>query len=163
MTAFESVTGQSLYGWKYGSHMSGDANIAGRVCEELVRQNRLTPENLLDVSREEDAPLHDMFEWDDSIAGELWRKKQAAKIIQSITVIEPVIQGRTLPIEVTPRAFVPTVDKVYMHISKVMEDPDKRSYLLEKAKKELRDFQNKYHMLSELAGVFTEIQKVVYE
>lgn len=49
----------------------------------------LTPAAVVEASRPEDAPLHDRFEWDDSIAGPRYREVQAAQIIRSVHI--PVI------------------------------------------------------------------------
>ena len=46
--------------------MRGSAQVAGEVCERLEARGRLTPSDLVDESRAEDAPLHGMFTWDDS-------------------------------------------------------------------------------------------------
>ena len=52
------------YTWLAGSRHKVDAEVAGRVCEELERNGGLTAERLVEASRPEDAPLHKEFEWD---------------------------------------------------------------------------------------------------
>lgn len=51
-----------------------------------TERGELTPAAVVDASRPSDAPLHDRFEWDDSVAGERYREVQAAEIIRSVHV-----------------------------------------------------------------------------
>ncbi len=43
--------------------------------------NKLTPDLVLDAARHPDHPLHSRFEWDDTVAGEKYRKIQAQELI----------------------------------------------------------------------------------
>ena len=52
----------------------------------------LTPANVVDVSRPENAPLHRVFLWDDSAAAEKYRQHQAQGLIRAVVRIEPVEQ-----------------------------------------------------------------------
>ena len=135
-----------------------DPNIAGKVCEDLAREGRLTPKDLVEVSRPEDAPLHNEFEWDDQKAAELFRQRQAHKIIVSLVAVETEEQKPT-------RAFFNvTFDNVkpgnYEETVVIMSDKMKREKLLEIARQELKTFKNKYQELKELAGVFAAIDKL---
>jgi hypothetical protein len=47
---------------------------------------RLTPRLIVDEARNPDHPLHTRFEWDDSVAGEKWRREQARALIRSVAV-----------------------------------------------------------------------------
>lgn len=139
--------------WADGSRMSGDANIAAEVCAKLEAEGRLNAQNLVDVSRDKDAPLHDMFEWDDSIAAEKYREEQAKKIIRSI-----VYTVEDKPI--TTRVFQSVGPKSYEKVERIMQSDEKRKYLLNAAKAELAAFKRKYQVLSELSEVFVVIDKV---
>ena len=63
-----------MYEFKKGSRINVDANIAGAMCEQLENSIGLTPKNLLDANRDEKAPLHNCFEWDDTEAAERYRE-----------------------------------------------------------------------------------------
>ena len=65
-----------VYKWKERAQIRVSADVAGRVCEELEKDGALTPKRLLDVSRAEDAPLHDAFEWNDGIAAEKYQRQE---------------------------------------------------------------------------------------
>lgn len=140
-----------IYKWKEGSQHKVSAQIAGEVCEVLEKNGELNAQNLVDVSRPEDAPLHDEFEWDDSIAAEMYRKTQAGAIIRHLA-----IETET----VTPvRAYFPIEVKSnkYEHIETIIRHEDKYAVLLKQALRELEAFQRKYQMLSELQELFDVI------
>ncbi len=146
----------AVYKWKSGSRVKCSAQAAGEVCEKLQRRGKLTPENLVDASRSEDAPLHGAFEWDDAIAAEKYRVTQASYIIRSIEV-------ETKYAEEPVRAFVPVTFKEktsYKGIEVVLKSEDGREQLLSRAMAELRAFERKYNSLEELAGVFAAIREV---
>ena len=145
---------ENVYKWVEGSKMSGDPNIAGKVCAELAEQGKLTPEELVNISRSEESPLHGMFEWDDTIAAEKYREVQARKIIRSVEV---VLADSPIP----QRAFQTVEHKTYQTIESVMGSEQMRQILLNNAKRELDAFRRKYSRLTELALVFEAIEKTV--
>lgn len=147
-----------IYKWKTGYQNKVSADTAGEVMEQLSRENRLSAKTLVDVSRPEDAPLHNAFEWDDTEAAERWREQQGRVLINSI-----VIQAEDHP-EVQPvRAFFVVEQKTgnYEPLTTIMRNEDKRQKLLETAKKELATFKAKYRSLTELDSLFSEIDKVL--
>ena len=135
--------------------------------EELARIERergsLTPELVVDESREEDAPLHPVFEWDDKKAAECYRVVQAGSLIRNVTVkIEEV--PRMEPV----RAFVNVapVGKrkgVFVSIKSAMTDEDGRETVVARAMAELERVKEKYKDLQELAGIFAEIDRLTME
>lgn len=145
---------ESIYKWVEGSKMGGDPNIAGMVCAELAEQGRLTPEELVNASRDEESPLHGMFEWDDTIAAEKYREVQARKIIRSVEV---VLTDSPIP----QRAFQTVGHRTYERIEHVMSDEQMRRILLQNAKRELDAFKRKYSRLTELSLVFEAISKTM--
>lgn len=145
-----------MYSWKDGARIKADANIAGKICEELVNTGGLTPQRLLDVSRAEDAPLHDEFEWDDSIAAEKYREGQAAHIIRCLVTTVDEAPDRVIRAYFTFKTeaheYIPSVD--------ILNDSEKRAKLLDQAYRELQAFKNKYKVLRELAEVFRAIDNL---
>lgn len=139
--------------WAEGSMMQGDAEVAAGVCAELESKGVFSAEMLVEVSRDKDAPLHGMFEWDDSIAAEKYRVQQAGKIIRSIVVV-----GDNKP--VAYRAFSSIGSKAYMSTARAVSSEKTRAILLKSAKNDLVAFRRRYQALSELAEVFDVIDKV---
>lgn len=138
------------------------AQVAGEYLNELgEKEGGLTAETLLEASRPEEALLHDCFEWDDSLAAERFRLRQARSFIGNIVAVE--IQGK--PVEKT-RAFVSVTETahrekgVFVPIVTAMSDERSRETVLKNALFELQAFKEKYRTLSELAKVFEAIDEL---
>lgn len=158
---------------KGGIHMVYEYKVpyakvsAQEAGEELARieceHGGLTPELVVDASREESAPLHPVFEWDDKKAAERYRIVQAGSLIRNVTVkIEEV--PRMEPV----RAFVniAPVGKrkgVFVSIKNAMTDEDGRETVVARAMEELERVKEKYKDLQELAGIFAEIDRLAME
>lgn len=142
-----------VYEWKTINYKT-QAETAGRVFEELEQTIGLTPKNLVEASRAEDAPLHNEFEWHDHVAAEKYREQQARVMICNLVVrtesVEPV------------RAFVSltTSERKYESIGIVLADKEKRNQLFEIALGELRTFKKKYADIKEFAKLFSEIDNL---
>lgn len=147
-----------IYEWKV--KLKTDAEVAGKVFEELEQGQGLTAENLVDVSRPEDAPLHNEFEWDDSIAAEKYRRNQATYLIRNLTIRTEETKEEPIRAYFTTEKGFAAGPRGFESTLKIMAEPVKRSSLLDIAIKELQSFQNKYRMLSELAEVFEAIDRV---
>ena len=137
-----------IYKWKPATCIKTPASIAGAVFEELAETVGLTPKNLVDASREESAPLHKEFEWDDSIAAEKYRENQAGHMIRSITIETQSAEPDSKSIEI--RAFFPVGAEEYEHITVISSDDEKKANLLQQALRELSWFKKKYECLCEL-------------
>ena len=147
--------------WKSGSHHKVDAQVAGDECSRVEREVGLTPKNLVDASRPEDAPLHSEFEWDDTLAAERYRETQASSIIRHLVTVE--VDGKEVP-ETRSYVSVPAKDttdndskNAYVNIYKALTEPETKDLVLRRALSELRAFERKYKNMSELAGVFSAI------
>lgn len=150
-----------VYQWKISQPVS--AETAGKEFERLEQKHgHISPELVLDESRNEEAPLHGCFEWDDSIAAEKYRINQAGMLIRNLTVIideheqtEPV----RAYINVVPEA--PARRGTFVNISSALQDEDMRDITLKAALRELEQFQKKYKNLNELASILSEIKKLI--
>ena len=143
-----------VYQWNPASRIKADANVAGKVFEELESTVGLTAKTLLDASRSEDAPLHNEFEWDDAKAAESYREVQASYIIRSLCVSAQDEIGEPV------RAVFAVNGGGYESVTVIMQDVDKRSSLLDMALRELRSFERKYKILEELSEVFSAIDRL---
>lgn len=162
------------YAWKRGTHHKVSADTAAKVCEDLEAEGRLTANDLVDVSRPEDAPLHSEFEWADDIAAEKWRCHQARNIINSIVIVCNEVAAKETKLEINTGSEVNTVsgDTVrkffnvrisspqYDSIEAISMDQEKKELLMEQAKKDMDAFERKYSMLMELMPVFEAMSAV---
>lgn len=148
-----------MYKWKIEGVWKQDANLVGKELEVLANENNLTPEAVLNIAKDENSSLHNLFEWNDEIAAEKYRLSQARQIIQQIVVVNnhPNAEAREI------RAFV-TESKNnghYQLITTVIEDPITYEVLLKRAKLELQAFKDKYKSIIEFKELFSEIDKVL--
>lgn len=134
------------------------AQVAGEIMEQLEQSEAgLSPASLLDVSRDENAPLHGEFEWRDDVAAEQYRLNQAGGIIRNVYRITIETQEQA-PV----RAFVPTCERqnVYVSIATALTNEQWRKNLLESAKRDMQAFSAKYRNLDELSEVLNAMKKV---
>lgn len=139
----------TAYRWKTASHMRGDAQIVGEVCERLSADGNLTPAALVDEGRPIGSPLHAMFEWDDAKAAEAYRETQAGDIIRSIEI---VIEGTEEPTRAFVAVSLTGETGSYSPIEVVLRDDRSKASLIKQAKRDMDAFARKYRMLKELAG-----------
>jgi len=121
-----------------------------------VRRSRgeLTPRAVVDEARDARHPLHHRFEWNDEIAGEAYRRSQAAELIRSVKVVyKETPDGEERKI----RAFssVPTVVG-YQPTEEVMADDFSRKLLLRELERDIKALRRKYAHLSEFAEMLRD-------
>jgi len=135
------------------------AQVAGERLEKirLTHAGRLTPEMVVKDAKPKKSPLHCAFEWDDSKAAAGYRIVQARDLIRAIIVVTDEAPDAT-PV----RAFVHIEDdeRHYTSVQHVMSDKQLRTQVVNRALKELTDWQKRYEELKELAVVFAAIKKV---
>ena len=150
-----------IYKFAQGSVHAVSAQVAGPLLNQMGTEGRLTPKNVVEEARPEDSPLHPEFEWNDTVAAEKWREKQAQLLIAHTIRVE---ESETFNNPQT-RAFFVTVEKShYEPVDVIMRDEKKRNVLLENAKRELISFKKKYSSLTELSSVFLAIdQLTIYD
>jgi len=143
-----------------------DASVTFRVPEmysvpadvvygEIKTLEKITPEAILEKARDESSALHEIFEWDDSVAAEKYRLSQAKNLISNL-VIKPAIKGETTTIRVLHK----TEPGIYKSIKYVVQHKEEYELILARALQELQRFQKKYETLVELQSVFDEITKL---
>lgn len=142
-----------VYQWKIGSLAKVSADVAGRECERLAATSEgLTPDTLLEASRDDAAPLHGCFTWDDAVAGEAYRRIEARQIINALVITPETEQKEPV------RAFFRVQDaQTFEPTGVILREQDKRAALLATALRELSAFRRKYQQLDELADIFAAI------
>lgn len=138
------------YRYKFDGLHKVSAKIAGRICQELNEsEGGLTPQKLVDVSRDVNHPLHGEFEWDDSIAAEAYRVTQAKQLIRDITIVHDEEEKKS------DRGFVitPGGNHVYVPLNDALNNEEWKTNLLNAAKRDMIAFVAKYRRLQELTTV----------
>lgn len=138
--------------WKFDGLYKGNAE---KCYSEVESLEQATPENVLEYARNENTELHKCFEWNDTVAAELYRLKQARDIIVSFVIKSEEKEQPQI------RAFQITTERnVYQPTRLFLQQPDQYKELLKRAKQELQAFKQRYKMLSELAEIFDEIDRL---
>jgi hypothetical protein len=148
------------------------ADVVGRELERLAAANSLTPEAVLQEAEQDGSPLHPFFEWDDSQAARQYRLVQAAWLIRTVKVrVETPTEAQEA------RAFIrvtvaqpedeegdesapPVAKSQYVPLAQALSVEDYRKGMMQDALRELKQFQAKYRVLTELAGVMKEIDRL---
>lgn len=146
----------AAYSYSYGSMSSffkNPAEVAGAVCQKLSESKEgLTPRSLVNASRDANAPLHNEFEWNDSVAAEKYREDQARCIIRHLIIVRTDVEE--VPRH-RDRSFVSTGENntAYVSLQTALNNETWKSNLLKAAKADAEKFIAKYRRLTELAGV----------
>jgi len=139
------------YTWS-NIRFGADANIVGKELESIKDIGELTNKEVLEYAEtHRNSEIAKCFEWDDSVAGRKFRLEQATNIMCSISI---VIDDNKQPIE-KARVYVSTrrnddEKRTFKKLVDVLEDDEEYKALLEKAKNELNNCQDKYRNLVKL-------------
>lgn len=150
-----------VYQWKGNVAPGGiDAQIVGEELERIrtFHNGRLEAYDVVEASRPGDAPLHNVFEWDDAKAAEEHRKTQAMHLIRHIDVVMEKQDGSSAPI----RAFVSVKrdeDRSYTSLQHALSDEELRAQVVAQAWAELEAWHRRYAELAELAKIFALIEQ----
>lgn len=141
--------------WKINKYPVS-ADVAKKEFDRIYEKfGELTAKSVVDENREETAPLHACFEWDDAAAAERYREKQAGDMIRClVTIKEPEDNGEPVIV----RAIVKTTEK-YEPITVAIKSAEKYAVLLQDALNDAKWFMQKHSQLSELKNVFAAIRE----
>jgi hypothetical protein len=145
------------FSWKLGRHYPVTAQKFGEWLETLPDKR---PETLVKAARNPRAVGHKLFEWDPSRAAEQYRLIQARVIYGSLTV-DVVLYDRKKPRTIQAQAIMhSTREGDYDSVDVAMSDPPKRDFVLAQAMMELQSTRRRYAHLSELAVIFSAMDRV---
>lgn len=83
---------------------------------------KITADEVLEDARNPSSPLHEQFEWDDSVAAELHRKEQARRLIRSVrvTIHTDTLTVRSIAYIRDPEVAAP--EQGYVSMKKLLTD-----------------------------------------
>ena len=117
--------------------------------EQIKEQRgRLTPNIVVDEARDPSHPLHHRFEWDDSVAGESWRREQARKLIREVEITYTNKDNEPTRV----RAFYAVPDGSgldYKSLEELRDDPISKELVLREMKRDWQDLRDRYREYSE--------------
>lgn len=109
------------------------------------QHKRLTAELVVEAATPADHPLHNRFEWDDSVAGHKYRLHQATELIRSIEVNFVVDET---PVRVRQWHAVRR-DSSYESIADVVQDEFSTQLILRQAEREWTQLWERYQHLAQ--------------
>lgn len=138
-----------------------DIPVIVRELERIEHRDKLiTAEAVLRAATPATSPLHKFFEWNNSKAAEEFRLFQARRLIQSVSVVYEEDDTKR------NRGFVHLKVETssgetsgYVSTVRAMSDTEMREQVLERARKEMLDWRNRYRDLNELAEIFRAIDE----
>lgn len=149
-----------------GGHLNDeDAERIGTFLEEKFGDAPRTAADVVAAARPKRSPIHDDFEWDDSIAANKHREDQARLMLRSIQVI--LVNG----VEREPtRAFhnVALVEddgvrNAYVPAVIVWERPELGAQVKAGAKRELALWARRYKDYTELSSLVEKVNQLLLE
>lgn len=152
-----------VYSWNTYKY-TVPAETVGKEFEKIEKKyGKLTSDLVLQNAESEESPLHELFEWDDAVAGKKYRLHQATHLILNL-VREDVEENKTpKPVRAYYNVSSDQKKGSFINVKSAFSNPDNRDIILKRALRELQAFKEKYENLSELAGVFTQIDKILEE
>lgn len=132
---------------------------AQKVGEELDEMPTINVDNILEKAKNENTELNKVFDWDNDVAGEKWRRQQANQMIQDLQVI--VVKGDKENKPKTAKAYVTLKrDTEYEPIEAVVNDPLKYESLREIALNKIRKIRQDYAEVESLKELYAMIDSL---
>ncbi len=157
---------KKIYGIKTFSSISKRrVQKIGEYLERLTKEKGIvSPRELLELARPEDSILHDLFEWDDSVAAEKYRLVQARHIMNHLTV-ELITNGESIkaPAFINIELTTDEDGQGYLDIESVVKSKTLKDHMLEQAMKEMITWKARYNLYKELNQIFEVVEKVQKE
>jgi hypothetical protein len=125
--------------------------------QEIYAEHRvLTPQIVVEEARPSGAPLHSHFEWEDSVAGELYRLEQARGLIRSVKVLGARDEEGPKEIREWLSVERPDRPRSYEPLHEVIEDDFALQLVLQEMERDIELVKRKYGHLKEYARMMRE-------
>lgn len=138
--------------WKIKGLYKADAETVYKEITALG--DSFSPADIVEAARNASSELHKCFEWDDSVAAEKYREHQARMVITQLVVRTETTDNTPVSVRVISSA---SERNSYVPTKMLIRSEPEYADLLERAKRELRAFQQKYVAVVELQDIFAMI------
>jgi len=141
-----------VFRWREGFPNRGVlAAVVGKEIERIlmgVPDERVKPDMLVEAARNSRSPLHPMFDWDDNVAAEKWRKEQAGELLRAVVVIQEIDGVKTA---VRRFAYIPSEEnRGYTTMAFAMKDPESADLIVAESLRYLEGWQRRFGIYSQL-------------
>lgn len=142
--------------------------------EKIAAKHKLlTAEIVLQHAVKKNSPLHNYFQWEDTIAANEYRKIQAAGLIRRIKVQYHVTEDKCVTVRAWHNVQIETViphrnneniteteeHGAYVSLDQVMNSAKYRAQLLAQCKIDIAAFRRKYAALNEVASIIAAMDE----
>ena len=140
-----------------------------RIQEIRDEKGFVVADHIVADAKGKESPLHDFFEWDDTIAATKYRHRQAGDMLRWIHVVVKKVRpdGSDRIEEETSRAYVNVQvvreekpKKVFMDLKTVLDSKDLREQMVRDAFKELKSWRKIHSRYVEFRRIYEEIDRV---
>ncbi len=136
-----------------------EAERVGRYLESQFPSGKFTPQDVVDVAKSRSSPIHDYFEWENERAANLYRVRQARRLIREISV---VVEDHD--IRAFHSVYVKAVDRnSYVNTEECLNTQDLWIQVLQTALREVKGWSERYRMYRELDPVRNAIKTLESE
>lgn len=146
--------------WKYIAPANIKPEIAANELKRIFKDHGyLTPALIVKVARKKKNPLHDCFEWNDTVAANLYRETQAKYILRQIET--EFDDGGDEPIRIRLFHSVVENDKnVYTTIHHAKNNAELWEQIVEKALLEVKNWRRVYKDITRFDAIHAAIDGV---
>lgn len=150
------------YAWKIpGFAKNIDIDLAIQEMERIeALYGSLTPQNILDASRPQNALFNSLFQWDDTIAAEHYRLQQARTILNNIEV-SVISNGQPKQISVYEVIKQPSIPAVYKSINSM--DLNDIDFIKTRTLKELTILKDKLSVYKEFSKLTSTLNQAIQD
>ena len=129
-----------------------DAQVVGELFEDMSNKGiEITPEAVVEIAKDVNSPIHNEFEWDDTIAAAKYRNEQGRLLIGHVRIVRE--EEPEQPYKERGFVSIPGGNHVYVPLQTALGKEEYKNHLLKQAKNDSEVFLAKYRRLEALAGV----------
>jgi len=149
--------------WKNGARIKVDAVVAHKELERIRKKNggALDAEAIVEAAKVKKCPLHDEFEWDDTIAAHQFRLVRGREIFRYLVVSYDDAPEGASPVRCYSAERQEGPKHTYSRTEDILADPDRRALLLQESLMKLMQWRRQYRSLNELAIIFRSHDELI--
>ena len=152
------------YGYKQLSPK--ESAVVGRELKKIQSNlSVVTPRVVVEEARDPESPLHQYFEWDDTIAAQKHREWQARSLISSVFIVDadnedsgPIRAFVSVSPEDDSDDFI--TDRGYVFTPSIGSRASYQKQVLDYAKNQILNWRRRFGQYKEFLGVCQEIDKL---
>jgi hypothetical protein len=126
----------------------------------LERRGLLQPFDVVEAARDPGSPLHDSFEWNDSVAAERYRLEQARRLIRTVWETDTDLQTFNPPIYVHDPDLDPG-EQGYARIDRLATEEERARRAVVSEFGRALAMLHRAQTVSEMLGISTRVRRVI--